>query len=55
MEFKKQGIFNKKLANRYKNEVLAKGSSENMNELFQKVVKRKLNNKSILKINNIIS
>jgi len=56
-EFKKNKIFSQKskaLAKRYKQEVLSKGSSEDMSKLFCKVVQRKLDTKSILKINNIL-
>jgi len=56
IEFKKNKIFSQKskaLAKRYKQEVLSKGSSEDMNKLFENVVKRKLDTKAILKINNI--
>jgi len=57
MQCQKNGIFSTKsktTAKRYKQEVLSKGSSEDMNKLFKNITKREVDNKAILKINNII-
>ncbi|MEA3352592.1 MAG: M3 family metallopeptidase [Campylobacterota bacterium] len=50
-----KGVFNKELAGKYKDIVLAKGGSIDMNELYYQFASRKADVKSLLKIDGIIS
>ena len=52
--FLENGIFNKQLALKYKQTILAKGSSIDMNELYQEFANKKPDIKSLLKIDGII-
>jgi len=53
--FKEDGVFNKKLANSYKNIILGLGGSYDMNELYLKFASREAKVESLLKIDGIIS
>jgi oligopeptidase A len=53
--FINNGIFNKTLANSYKNLILSKGGSVDMDKLFYEFTNKKPDIKSLLKIDGIIS
>ncbi len=53
--FKEKGIFNKSLATKYKELILGKGGSEDMNKLYFQFASREPSVESLLKIDNIIS
>jgi len=53
--FIENGTFNKQLANSYKNIILGKGGSIDMNKLYFEFAKREPDVKSLLKIDGIIS
>ena len=53
--FIENGVLNKQLAKKYKDLVLAKGGSEDMNQLYLQFAARKADVKSLLKIDGIIS
>lgn len=53
--FKEKGIFNKELANSYKNIILGLGGSYDMNQLYKKFALREAKVESLLKIDGIIS
>ncbi|MEA3288943.1 MAG: M3 family metallopeptidase [Campylobacterota bacterium] len=53
--FIQNGVFDKELASKYKDIVLAKGGSTDMNELYYQFAARKADVKSLLKIDGIIS
>ncbi len=53
--FKEHGIFDKNLANKYKNTILGKGGSYEMNELYYEFASREPKVESLLKIDGIIS
>ena len=51
--FKKNGIFNKKIAQKYKKSILEKGGSASMKELFYNFLKREYKIESLLELNGI--
>ncbi len=53
--FKEQGIFNQKLGEKFKNIILGKGGSIDMNQLFYLFANKKPEVESLLKIDGIIS
>jgi len=53
--FKDNGIFNQKIADNFKNLILGKGGSVDMNELFYAFANKKPDVESLLKIDGIIS
>lgn len=55
MMFIDNGVLNKQLAKKYKELILQKGGSEDMNDLYYQFASRKADVKSLLKIDGIIS
>jgi oligopeptidase A len=53
IEFKNKNIFDFELAEKYKKEILEKGSSQSMSELFVNLLGRKPKTEAILKLSNI--
>jgi len=53
--FIENGIFNKTLANKYKNIILGEGGSDDMNNLYLRFANKEADIKSLLKIDGIIS
>jgi len=53
--FIENGIFNKELANKYKNIILGEGGSDDMNNLYLRFANKEADIKSLLKIDGIIS
>jgi len=54
LTFIKKGIYNNHLANKYKNIILGKGGSEDMNKLYEQFINKQPSIKSLLKIDGII-